>query len=1090
MADPFGDFEVVDDPFTDAEAVPTDKDVSTTMYDDMSYEDAARLYDDFMKDPNVTPPRSGVGAAIYTDPETGEREYIPRPSPRTWKAAGSAIIDLVTGKGLAAARETFTNPEADVRMADQIALGLGESAGATAELAAAGIDKGAETLGYSTDAVGAVRDVAADIDAGDSVRDALLTDAVPAAAAALAGGVGAAKSIPAAGNKLGSILRNIGVGVTGEAAASATVGTDEGTVLLGDDAAFPIAKGLDLGDTNADQVLEQRFNTLAEGLALGSAAAGIASTGIQIGKLGSQFVVEPFMTAARGSNMEKRAINEIMDQLTLVTEASTPEEIFSARQNIADIVEANKEVVSEALSRTDEPLRFNLDTVSALARGADDATADQLASIRSGILQRSNVGSRTREALSRPARALRDETEAYLRQVGGETANDQVATMQRGAQAATDQVETLIDGAEGGVRAAQDQYDAAVDDVVRSINEDLEIGQQIQRLEDLNGTEIVSGPSTSREQVKAGLEDAYGTMRQTKNDLYAQIEGGPVDVGSLYDAFLEADLGELSKKSRDIRRTSPLRELADLLQPRRVDTDVPGDLTEIALDGADPVEASTRLETRDEVVARVEEFFSQNPEKYNFGFFNNEIRNEIGRAADDFFRRGEGSSGLVLRDIVKTIDEDLVDYVAENGDEALAEAARNAKSFYQNEFAPIWRSKGVMEDFAQTYDSTVARGEGFRRGFDEQAGDLTRNVLSGSSPEQVASTVEALRAAGQDAGPVADYMVSDALSKLSGRVRADGIDAVGFGEIEGQFRQYAEALRGTFPEKAQSVDRFVSRLRSAQGNRQALENVLKTAGDNADAAKKRIQDMELSRFLREKSEILGIGPTQNAERAFRDILTGGRSMDRVAALKDEISALPEGRRMAVQDGLETAYGRLLRGKAIGRTQELGGAPRVKVAGIEDSLESVDPQQLIRVGREVFSDKPEVMETIEPLMEVAGMVQRTKEARPISVFSPTAFSQDAQKATNRLIYLTTGPLTRAGTRIRAFLGAAVENMAPDQRAAQVMDGILADPDRFVELARKYNADPANGKAREELLRAMFSGVIKTDVDEEMELLGLQ
>jgi len=1094
MADPFGDFEVVDDPFTDAEAVPTDKDVSTTMYDDMSYEDAARLYDDFMKDPNVTPPRLGVGAAIYTDPETGEREYIPRPSPRTFKAAGSAIIDLVTGKGLAAARETFTNPEADVRMADQIALGFGESAGDTAELAAAGIDKGAETLGYSTDAVGAVRDATVKIDAGDSVGDALLTDAVPAAAAALTGGVGLAKSLPAAKNAIGGVLRAVGIGVGSELAATSTVGTDEGTILLGEDPAFDtgmtIFEGVDLGSTEADRILEQRFNTLAEGIALGSAAAGIASTAAQVGKLGSQLIVEPFMTAARGRNMEKRAIQQIMNELTRVTDASTPDEIFAARQKIADIVEQNKEVVLDGLSRTDEPLRFNLDTVSALSRGTDDATADRLASFRSGVLQRSNLGSQTQQAVAQPSRMLQNETEAYLRQVGGETADDQVATMQRGAQVATDQVEALVEGAEGGVRAAQDQYNAAIDDVVRSINDDLEIGQQIQRLEDLSGTEIVSGPSTRREQVKAGLENAYGAMRQTKNDLYSQIEGGPVDVGSLYDAFLEADLDELSKKSRDIRRTSPLRELADLLQPRRVDADVPGDLTEIALDGADPVEASTRLETRDEVVSRVQEFFAQNPDKYNFGFFNNEIRNEIGRAADDFFRRGEGSSGLVLRDIVKTIDEDLVDYVAENGDEALAEAARNAKSFYQNEFAPIWRSKGVMEDFAQTYDSTVARGEGFRRGFDEQAGDLTRNVLSGSSPEQVASTVQALRSAGEDAGPVADYMVSDALSKLSGRVRSDGIDAVGFGEIESQFRQYAEALRGSFPEKAQSVDRFVSRLRAAQGNRQALENVLKTAGDNADAAKRSIQDMELSRFLREKSDILGIGPTQNAERAFRDILADRRSMDRVAALKDELSALPEGRRMAVQDGLETAYGRLLRSKAIGRTQELGGAPRVKVAGIEDSLESVDPQQLIRVGREVFSDKPEVMETIEPLMEMAGMVQRSKEARPISVFSPTAFSQDAQKATNRLIYLTTGPLTRAGTRIRAVLGAAVEGMAPDQRAAQVIDGIMADPDKFVELARRYDVDPANTRAKEELLRAMFSGAIKTDVDEEMGLLGLQ
>jgi len=131
---------------------------------------------------------------------------------------------------------------------------------------------------------------------------------------------------------------------------------------------------------------------------------------------------------------------------------------------------------------------------------------------------------------------------------------------------------------------------------------------------------------------------------------------------------------------------------------------------------------------------------------------------------------------------------------------------------------------------------------------------------------------------------------------------------------------------------------------------------------------------------------------------------------------------------------------------------------------------------------VFSDKPEVMEAVEPLMEVTGMVQRSKEARPISVFTSTAFSQDAQRATNRLIYITTGPLSRAGTRIRAFLGAFVENMAPDQRAAYVMDNILADPDKFVSLARKYNKNPQSGRAREELMRAMFSGAIKADTDE--------
>jgi len=554
--------KLVEDPAQDTEwlgeEVPADDAVGTTMYDGMSFEDAIRLYEDFTKDPNVSPSKTGWDTAIYTDPETGKREMIPRPTPKTWKATGDAIIDLFTD-GPKKALDTFSNPEADVSGLEKVSLGLAESAGDTAEMVAAGVDKVSDALGFETDALGAVEGVTADVDAGDRVGDALLTDAVPAALAALTGAGGAAKYLPAATTKAGNFLRALGIGLAGETAASSTVGTDEGTVLVGENPAFDtgLFRGLDLGDSKADQVLEQRFNTLLEGLALGSAAAGVTTTAVQIGKLGSQFLVEPFMTAARGSNMEKRAVERIMDQLTLVTDASTPEEIFAVRKSIADIVENNKTVVLDSLARQDEPLELTLDTVSALARGTDDATADQLASIRSGVIQRSQVGSRTQQALAGPSRSLQEETEAYLKRVGGETADDQVATMQASARAAADEVAERVDDVAGGVGVARQNYEKAVDDVVRSINDDLEVGQQIQRLEDLNGTEIVEGAATNREQVKASLETAYSGMRQTKNDLYTQIEGGPVDVGSLYDAFAQADLDELTKKRSTVSGHHP-----------------------------------------------------------------------------------------------------------------------------------------------------------------------------------------------------------------------------------------------------------------------------------------------------------------------------------------------------------------------------------------------------------------------------------------------------------------------------------------------------------------------------------------------------
>ena len=51
-----------------------------------------------------------------------------------------------------------------------------------------------------------------------------------------------------------------------EALAVATIGTEEGTFIIGQDAAVPIWKGLDLEDGSANDVIEQRVNTLLEGL--------------------------------------------------------------------------------------------------------------------------------------------------------------------------------------------------------------------------------------------------------------------------------------------------------------------------------------------------------------------------------------------------------------------------------------------------------------------------------------------------------------------------------------------------------------------------------------------------------------------------------------------------------------------------------------------------------------------------------------------------------------------------------------------------------------------------------------------------------
>ena len=164
-------------------------------------------------------------------------------------------------------------------------MGLGESFGGVVEAGAAAVEK-AEGL----PAVDAVDSLVNKVDTGDNFTDVMLTDAVPAAAAVI--GVGDAVTTAVKGYPF--LIRALATVGSAEVAATATTSTDEGTLLIGEDALMPIAKGIDFGDEQADQILEQRLNVLAEGHALNSLISGVASVGAQIAELAGKFAILPF----------------------------------------------------------------------------------------------------------------------------------------------------------------------------------------------------------------------------------------------------------------------------------------------------------------------------------------------------------------------------------------------------------------------------------------------------------------------------------------------------------------------------------------------------------------------------------------------------------------------------------------------------------------------------------------------------------------------------------------------------------------------------------------------------------------------------
>lgn len=1033
---------------------------TTDQYNELPLDQAMKLYREYMDDPNTYQPPLGIGYAFQTNPKTGEKTYIPKPSPEIF-GGGSKV--------------GFT---------DTAALGLAQGVGNVIELGAAGLDY----LGVTEGATEASRNVIPRVKTGENWGDALIAEGAPI----LAAGAGTGAAIYKGATSIPTLARGVMAYFGGEAAATAVSSTDSGSLLVGENAMLPISRGLDLSDSASNDVLESRFNLLVDGLLSGGVVSGGVTATTTATKLGYNMVVEPFVALARGAPaIENKAVDQIFSVLQQVKPGMDPSEIAKFREEITDIVANNREAILPKLTNLDEDVTISLDTMSALLRGVDLPENSKLAGtaqgLRQGQIQRN--APLTSDAARGPQAALDAETADYLRSVGGETVDDQTVTMLRGADEFAEQGRGEVRTAQDAAVAAETSYKEASDNFLSKIGDDLELTAEIEALGKARGTEITVPRDASRDVVEGQLRTAYDSMASAKNARYAAINGGPIDVGALYDAFSSVKLDELSRQATSLKRTTPLSTIADLLQPRLVD-DIPtsGSGTAVAIPGQaapSPTATGTRMETREEVIERVNAWFARDPETYNFGFFNNVIRPELSSIATGLYGKNEVVAGKAVRDIIRTIDGDMVDFVAKS-DPNLAEAAVEAKRYYQEEFAPFWRD-GKLEEFATLREATTLKPTSYQAG----ATTLVEGTIAEGNAANIGQFKRLLERpeAGANSGALADYMVYDAIGNMASSIRSAGnLTEVPIDQLTSNLKQYSDALNTVFPEKAAELTNFVRRVEAAQGDLTALKTIMEEAQTSVTQVKEAVQASELTAFFRGIPDSKVTDPlmrdmstTNNPFAAFESIFKNQKDgFDIVDGLMARIKTAPPEQRAVLEAGMQTAYTKYVRNALINRKEELGGLRAVNPANIDKALD--ETSNLFTIGDVIFRDKPEVMETLRGLTELASGSAKSRNAAPISAMSPTAFNQSVSTATNRIIYATMGPLTRGGTRLRALINAAVEKADPTRVAAQVMDSVLADPNKFVEVARRIQRQPNDEVAQTIMLRIFTDALVRPTTDE--------
>ncbi|MEK0164080.1 hypothetical protein WLQ66_09660 [Phaeobacter sp. A36a-5a] len=1016
--------------------------IHSRMWDGMTFEEAMQSYKTLTENPRV---EHGLAGASFTDPTTGQRKIIPVPEADTsiggllWDAAKAPFTDVTLAD---AWRDNVSDPPATVSVGQNLHRGFQESYGAATEAGAAALDKA-----FGTDLLSDARRASLDYDTSHSTVDSLIADFAAPVAFSVYGGAGIA-AITRGMALVPKIAARISGFLATEAAAASTVSSDEDLLF---------SRGVD--PTNPDQaeeVLRHRMNTMIEGVALGSTMAGLSWTGRQVWGATGAKIIESYRHVTSPNAMEKDVFWDIIGKVSGIDTATASVERQAVVEDIAQMVADNKDAVVKSLTNAEETVTTTLDTFSAMLRGVPEnerLMRNRIAGTAAGFANNPEL---TGFAASRTSAAdtLADQLDQQARVLGGGDAAAQVATLDGAADGFAQIGREARDSAFASVDEARAAYDHATRNALSDASSDPTLPDLVKRLGDVVGTEVTAPVGENIRAMQEALETGYTTMKARKDELYSRIQGGSVDASSVVSRFSVLATDEVMNSQRYLRDQSPIYDFLATVQSAR-----------------DP---------RGGGVSGFSEWMAQNGK--DFGWFQRELRPALSGLAQDLFANpSTRSAGKLTRDLIAFIDGDMVDQVAKSNPE-IAQAAREAKRFYEEEFAPLFR-EGVGARYAEIYEGTLGRtGSGVDYGI--RSDKLLRGALSEANPAELRSLEGALKS-GQGDGLVANYLSLDVVNSYGTEIRLRGLDASTLGDLQTRMLPKLEALREVAPEQADQLDQFIRAMQDGSRNKTQLAQELEQAAAQAERRQNEILKGELSTFFAGAD----MATTTNATASFEGIFRSKEAVGTLQKLRGHMDGLPAGRRAILERGLQTTYSRHLREALINPAQGTGGVNAVSGRNIVRA--SNDQTALFRIGDEIFKDAPEVMQTIRGLSEIAQQTSSASRAKPIRGANAQSYGRAAAESTNRMINVLVGPLSRGATQARTVFRAFLDVMRPDEVFHQVTDNILMDPNEFLRLAREVNKAPRDMAKIDAyakfLTRGFYYGVTGEDDDEELDVL---
>lgn len=973
------------------EALDENGDISSTVYDDMNYEDAVNFYQKIMNDPNaqlVSSVTGRVGQAVgLTDraaPDTlvykGHKVPFPEPSffGRDQKGSGQSVPTKIM-EGLEdaagnAAQVALTVPSLVTGvnlqgLAERPEVKSGDFTDAMLHEAPSALIGGFGGMGVANKALGAAGGVA----------ERLLPKALTTAE----------KGFPGLVRATGEYAGSIGSAATRMVGAEggSTLGMDEdasgilaGPNGLANESSYAPFFATNLPDqSDAEKTLYKKINLMTDSFITGSAAGIVGRTFAKgLGMIKDTYIKGALPSISKGA--EEKVVNEaVLHSLRPDLINAAPSDKAAAAEEISKLIDIGQSEFKVLKDQGKNGDIVELDPFAAIVLGARKAGNKELAfnaeKFRDRVLaaDMEQTGTKQRSYES-------DVIEPFKQGVYDAGGGAQGVEASRGAivRSGQEDVGTALSRTKEAGLAA----DQGIEDYADRIRTDLNFGQIVSDLEKDTGIDINRSTRQSNQEVATQARSAFDKISEERRKLYQAI---PDNV----QVKFEGDDG-----------------LANVLFKQAED----GSTGETFVDGLTP---------------QMREIISSS--NGSFKKLHNELVPMLSKAIS------KGAPGDFKVDNLRAIKDNILDTQIDLLDDDAAKSVSAARDYNQKSYMRYFGKGAPLESISKP----ATKGGGLQRineGNAQEANRAVRKNLQGQvisgddNLERGQDLVDVLSRPDVKGDPnvVLRDSLTEAGNSFRGKVQGKGVASLRREDIVQSLKDRAGLIGSKFPKELSEINKLADDMVSGEKTMADLEARYGVVADEGKELVGKVKSEQADFF----------NPDGSAKTSGQPIFS------KLFKNKEDDQGLNSAINRASQTGqlkgMQAAFGKEL--------QEVSPKDFGKVDDPENHI--------LKVANKLFADTPEVVDGIKEAYKLADVTKPGQTSGNISSIGAGA-DKDYKATVNKVVTLMFGVLNPTATRVRNFTSVMADKTAPSDGLKRTLDMIASDPKEFQAMLKKYN-----------------------------------